>query len=125
MAAATVRASTGRVERNNQRGRRNLTKAWEIELELGNKEDLAAIGKAKMAKAGGDKKSESAKSGLSHVDKPDQPKHNTQAEIAKAAGTSTGMVGMAVTGDTPDRPGQRAGFFYALVLIDWRCVSSV
>lgn len=27
--------------RNNQKGRRNLTKAWMIELELGNKADLA------------------------------------------------------------------------------------
>jgi hypothetical protein len=42
--------------RNNQKGRRNLTPAWLIELELGNKEDLLKIGKAKKAAAGGDKK---------------------------------------------------------------------
>ena len=73
-----------------------------IELELGNKEDLQAIGRAKMAEGGGDKKSEAAKSGLSQNDKPvkaepkpELPKHNTQKEIARAANVSTGQVGMA------------------------------
>jgi hypothetical protein len=81
--------------RNNQRGRRNLTKAWEIELALGNKEDLAAIGAAKMADAG-QEGGRGNKKGLSQNDKPFiLPAHNTQAQIAKSAGTSTGMVGMA------------------------------
>ena len=73
--------------RVNQMGRRNLTPAWRIELELGNKEDLAKIGRTQMSEGG--------KKGLSQNDKPSEPKHNTQKEIAKAAGTSTGMVGMA------------------------------
>lgn len=32
---------------------------------------------------------------LSQIDKTEQPKHDTRKEIAKAANTSTGMVGMA------------------------------
>ena len=45
---------------------------------------------------GGDKRSEAAKSGLSQNDKPDPlPPVNTRVEIAKAAGVSTGQVGMA------------------------------
>ena len=79
-----------------QRGRRNLSPAWKVELELGNKADLIVIGKANMSAGGGDKRSESAKSGLSQNDKPDPlPPVNTRVEIAKAAGVSTGQVGMA------------------------------
>ena len=83
--------------RNNQRGRRNLPDAWKIELELGNKEDLAELGNAKQSAAGGDKKSADAKSLLSNNDKsdPPAPKHNTRKEIAKAAGVSTGKVAQA------------------------------
>lgn len=82
--------------RENQRGRRNLSLAWRVELELGNKADLLEIGKANMSAGGGDKRSEAAKSGLSQNDKPDplQPV-NTRVEIARAAGVSTGQVGMA------------------------------
>lgn len=100
--------------RNNQKGRRNLTPAWHIEMELGNKADLLEIGRAKQAKTlGGFKHKEI--SVLSQNDKTDkvtvttidedeatsaptlptpQPV-NTQKEIAKAAGVSTGQVGMA------------------------------
>ena len=79
--------------RNNQMGRRNLTQAWRIELQLANKDDLAKIGAAKYKETVG---RPSIKS-LSQIDndKPTEPKHNTQAAIAKAANTSTGMVGMA------------------------------
>jgi N6-adenosine-specific RNA methylase IME4 len=82
--------------RKNQMGRRNLTTAWRIELELANKEDLAAIGRSRMSDAG-EQGGRGNKKGLSQNDNPfaEEPKHNTQAEIAKAAGTSTGMVGMA------------------------------
>lgn len=87
--------------RSNQKGRRNLTPAWVIELELGNKEDLAKIGAAKRveAKIGNDNAS---KTKLSQSDndvkdfpKPELPKHDTRKEIAKAANVSTGQVGMA------------------------------
>lgn len=73
--------------RENQKGRRNLTPAWMIEIELGNKADLLEIGKAKM----GDSRRNEA---LSANDKP-SPQVNTREQIAKAAGVSTGQVGMA------------------------------
>ena len=78
------------------RGRRNLPDAWKIELELGNKEDLAELGRAKKAKNGGDKTSETAKAELSLADNSaPEPKHDTRKEIAKAAGVSTGKVAQA------------------------------
>jgi N6-adenosine-specific RNA methylase IME4 len=79
--------------RANQRGRRNLTPAWLIELELGNKEDLAKIGAAKKAHG----QTAPGKTLLSQNDKSvkEEPKHNTQKEIAKAANVSVGQVGMA------------------------------
>lgn len=90
--------------RANQIGRRNLTPAWKIELALANKEDLLAIGKAKASAAGvlGNEVRWSA-SGLSPNDKG-EPRHNTQAEVAKTAGVSTGQVGMAeqVRAKAPD-----------------------
>ena len=75
--------------RDNQGGRRNLSPAWKIELELGNKEDLLEIGKVNLRVPTGNKN----KMTLSQNDivKP----ISTRAEIAKAAGTSTGQVGMA------------------------------
>ena len=84
--------------RNNQRGRRNLTDAWKIELELGNKNDLAELGKKKMTEGGGDRTSSAAKekAGLSNNDKPAaEPKHDTRKAIAKAVGVSTGKVAQA------------------------------
>lgn len=60
---------------------------WKIELELGNKQDLLEIGKAKL---GGDHKSEQYKSSLSKNDKVD-PLHNTQKIIAESLGMSTGQ----------------------------------
>ena len=73
--------------RRNQAGRRNLTTAWRLDLELGNKQDLLEIGKATQGKRT-DLLSENDKRSL-------PPPVNTQKEIAKAAGVSTGQVGMA------------------------------
>ena len=78
--------------RNNQKGRRNLTKAWYIELELGNKEDLALKGE-RIAKEKAVFKGNQYSAPLSQND--NEPKHDTRKEIAKAAGVSTGMVGMS------------------------------
>jgi len=74
-------------------GRKNGIKpdGWKIELELGNKQDLLEIGKAKL---GGDHKSEKYKSSLSKNDKVDPP-HNTRAIIAESLGMSTGKVAQA------------------------------
>lgn len=77
--------------RENQQGRRNLTPAWRIELQLGNKEDLTKIGAAKKAHG----KTAPGKTLVSQTDRSVEPKHDTRKEIAKAAGTSTGQVGMA------------------------------
>jgi N6-adenosine-specific RNA methylase IME4 len=77
--------------RNNQAGRRNLTTAWRLDLELGNKQDLLEIGKAKRV--------ETLKQNASVLSQNDRtesvPTVNTRVEIAKAAGVSTGQVGMA------------------------------
>jgi N6-adenosine-specific RNA methylase IME4 len=82
--------------RNNQKGRRNLTPAWLIELELGNKEDLARIGAAKRVESGKET-GRGNKKVLSQNDNTfvDPKKHNTRTEIAKKAGVSVGQVGMA------------------------------
>ena len=73
--------------RENQRGRRNLSPAWKVELELGNKADLLEIGKVNLRVPTGGKN----KTTLSQNDKVTQPV-NTRIEIAKAAGVSTGQV---------------------------------
>lgn len=73
--------------RENQKGRRNLSPAWLIELELGNKNDYLEIGKKTQGKR---------TDLLSQNDKKSLPAPtNTRVEIAKAAGVSTGQVGMA------------------------------
>jgi len=78
--------------RQNQAGRRNLSAAWRIELELGTKADLLEVGRVKHAETVGRPNKES----LSQNDNDSpQPKHDTRKEIAKAAGVSTGQVGMA------------------------------
>jgi len=80
--------------RDNQMGRRNLSAAWRIELQLANKEDLAKVGAAKKVEAG--KEARDKQLGvLSQNDNTPEPKHNTRTEIAKSANTSAGMVGMA------------------------------
>ena len=61
----------------------------EIHRKVGNKADLAEIGKLKMVVGGGDQKSEAARIGSVNIDKADSPKHDTRAEIAKAAGQLT------------------------------------
>ena len=73
--------------RNNQKGRRNLTKAWMIELELGNKEDLIKKGEKNL------KTNIGKGQRLSLNDKGKT--HNTRQQIAKNSGVSTGMVGMS------------------------------
>ena len=79
--------------RNNQAGRRNLTPAWRLDLELGNKKDFLEIGKVKRQNTEGRPSKEKL---LSQNDNSLlEPKHNTRVEIAKAAGVSTGQVGMA------------------------------
>jgi len=86
--------------RKNQAVRRNLSDGWKIELEFGNKKDLLDIGKIAMAqkKAGN---TNASKSTLSQNDKVDLPLVNTQKEISKAAGVSTGQVGMAEPSRSP------------------------
>ena len=80
--------------RNNQIGRRNLTKEWRVELQLANKDDLAKIGAAKRVESGKET-GRGNKKVLSQIDKTfEEPKHDTRATIAKAANTSTGFVGM-------------------------------
>lgn len=79
--------------RNNQKGRRNLTHAWLIELELGNKEDLAKIGALKRAETVGRPSKEKL---LSPSDNElAKPKHDTRKQIAEKAGVSVGQVAMA------------------------------
>ena len=77
--------------RANQIGRRNLSSVWSVDLALGNKADLAEIGAAKYRDTVG-RPSETI---VINIDNDYSPKHNTQAEIAKAAGVSTGTVAMA------------------------------
>jgi 16S rRNA G966 N2-methylase RsmD len=72
--------------RNNQKGRRNLTKAWIIELELGNKDDLALKHEQERIKF---RVSDSD----TQEKKPESGK--TRKQIAKNANTSTGMVAMS------------------------------
>lgn len=62
---------------------------FHAELALGDKADLAEIGRAKQSAAGGDKVSEQAATAFIKNDNT-APKHNTQKEIAKSAGVSTG-----------------------------------
>lgn len=79
--------------RNNQTGRRNLTAAWRIELELGNKADLAAKGEEVRRATQGRPSNEKLLSQNDNSFKPE--KHSTRNEIAKAAGVSVGQVAMA------------------------------
>ena len=73
--------------------------AWGVDLELGNKKDLLEIGKAKRQETEGRPSKEKL---LSQNDNSNPtPKHNTRVEIAKAAGVSTGQVGVG------GRPKQR------------------
>jgi hypothetical protein len=74
--------------RANQIGRRNLSSVWSVDLALGNKADLAEIGAAKIGES-------NANRHIVNIDNVDSPKHDTRAEIAKAAGVSTGTVAMA------------------------------
>ena len=78
-----------------QRGRRNLSPAWKVELELGNKADLIVIaGESRKDKMTGNQNAAKEKTELSQNDKTVLPPVNTQKEIARAAGVSSGQVGM-------------------------------
>ena len=82
--------------RENQRGRRNLSPAWKVELELGNKADLLHIANdSRKEKMTGNQNASKEKTELSENDKTVLPPVNTRVEIAKAARVSTGQVGMA------------------------------
>ena len=76
---------------------------FHAELALGDKADLAEIGRAKQSAAGGDKVSEQAATAFVKNDNT-APKHNTRTEIAKSAGVSTGKVAQAeiVRREAPD-----------------------
>lgn len=76
--------------RSNQAGRRNLPDAWRIELQLGNKADLAAIGRQKYKDTVGRPSNE-----IVVTNDHELPKHNTKKIIAEAAGVSTGQIAKA------------------------------
>lgn len=76
--------------RGNQTGRRNLPDAWRIELQLGNKADLAEIGAKKRKETEGRPSKETV-----ITNDNSSAKHNTQKEIAKAASVSTGQIAKA------------------------------
>lgn len=88
--------------RQNQAGRRNLPDAWKVELALGDKEDLLLIGSAKIAQSNSDRAIKDEHHFITN-DKVNKT-HNTQKEIAKAAGVSTGQVAKAeiVKREAPD-----------------------
>jgi len=73
---------------DNQKGRRNLTDGWKWELAQSKKKILEERGRENLKHGGLNKK------GLSIVDKGLES-HNTQQEIAKDLGWSTGKVAMA------------------------------
>lgn len=79
--------------RSNQKGRRNLSDAWLIELELGNKADLLEIGRAKQAQTL--KQNAAPVLPVTGKTDSDQPAHNTRQEIAKAVGVSSSKVSQA------------------------------
>jgi len=80
--------------RGNQMGRRNLNPGWRIELNKGMKADLLVVGSKRHEATLPQKGEKGFRSVLSLNDKALEPV-NTQKEIAKAAGVSTGQVAMA------------------------------
>lgn len=80
--------------RANQGGRRNLTPAWRIEIELANKDDLLSIGRAKKVQEG-KKTGRGKRKVVSPSDTTFSEPVDTRKEIAKAAKTSVGQVAMA------------------------------
>lgn len=80
---------------DNQRGRRNLTDGWKWQLAQVKAELLRDKGREVMAEKG-KIGAEITNRGLSIIDKPrDEQPHNSQKEIAKDLGWSTGKVAMA------------------------------
>ena len=76
----------------NQLGRRNLSDFARNEVALKYKEVIARKAKERQQAAGGDKVSESAKSGFGHLTKSGENSINTRTEIAKIAGTNDSSV---------------------------------
>ena len=72
---------------DNQKGRRNLTDGWKFEL--------AQTRKALLMEKGREKYEESVGRPKKSLSKVDNEKHNTQQELAKELGWSTGKVAMA------------------------------
>ena len=93
---------------DNQKGRRNLTDFVKFELSKVKTKILAEKGRKVMKESGaiGGKSSNKPKNkGLSIIDKPlKQKPHNTQKEIAKDLGWSTGKVAMAKIVDEKAKP---------------------
>ncbi len=92
--------------RSNQMARRNLTDAWKLELQFGNKEDLLEEGRerrdATQGRPAADKLLSKNDNSLSGDGVPDDAmgaakpaKHNTRDIIAQTAGVSTGKVAQA------------------------------
>ena len=77
---------------DNQNGRRNLNDGWKYKLQQRKKEILAKKGKEKYKEKSVFKGNQYS-APLSTID--NEPKHNTQKEIAKTLNWSTGKVAMA------------------------------
>lgn len=71
---------------DNQKGRRNLTDGWKWELAQAKKKILEVKGKGNIS---------ANKGGTTTLSKVDKVAHNTQQELAKELGWSTGKVAMA------------------------------
>lgn len=76
---------------DNQKGRRNLTDGWKWELAQAKKLILAERGRERQSHG----ETAPGKTLLSTIDKSDAKPHNTQQELAKELGWSTGKVAMA------------------------------
>ena len=81
---------------DNQKGRRNLSDGWRFQLSQSKRAILAEMGKAKKVESGKETGRGNIKV-LPTVDKTfsEEKPHNTQKEIAKDLGWSTGKVAMA------------------------------
>jgi N6-adenosine-specific RNA methylase IME4 len=84
--------------RQNQMGRRNLTKAWAIDLQLDNKKDLLEKGSKKMSNKKVGEKNPMVKKDPARLllnNNLAEKEHRTRTEMAKAAGVSAGTVAKA------------------------------
>tara|TARA_R110001592_G_scaffold7356_1_gene41263 strand:- start:472 stop:1626 length:1155 start_codon:yes stop_codon:yes gene_type:complete len=84
--------------RQNQMGRRNLTKAWAIDLQLENKKDLLEKGSKKMSNEKVGVKNPKVKKNSTSLligNRLVEKEHSTRNEMAEAAGVSAGTVAKA------------------------------